>query len=298
MKKNIVAVVVLAAFTITAFMFFMWNSNNSSYDEKFSVIRVGVLPDQSEAALQKRYQPLLDNLSEDLGIEFRLVLCKDYNDLVQKMANDEIELASFGGLTYLQAQEALGVAAVVTRDVDLKFTSYFITHNMSDGQTLSDFLGMPFSYGSSSSTSGHLMPRYFMRAEFGKDPLSLFSDIHYSGAHDKTVYWVLAERNRLGVVNAEILQGMLNDGRLKKEDIRIIWETPPYADYIWAASNRLTINLRNEIQDSFLSLELKNPSDRAILSQLGANYYLPVYDRDYENLRDIATSLNMIRGSQ
>lgn len=298
MNKNIVTVVILAAFTITAFMLFMWNSNNSSYDEKFSVIRVGVLPDQSEGALQKRYQPLLGHLSEDLGLEFRLVLCKDYNDLVAKMANDEIELASFGGLTYLQAQEAHGVAAVVTRDVDLKFTSYFITQNMSDGQTLSDFYGMPFSYGSPSSTSGHLMPRHFVRVEFGKDPLSLFSHIHYSGAHDKTVYWVLAERNRLGVVNAEILQGMLNDGRLKKGDIRIIWETPPYADYIWAASTRLNINLRNKIQDSFLSLELKNPSDRAILSQLGANYYLPVYDRDYENLRDIAANLNMIRGSQ
>jgi len=298
------AVIILASIAFAAYLLFSnslrnpQNNKNIASSESLSTIRVGVLPDQSDAALQRRYQPLLKHLSNDLGLVFQLVLCDDYEDLVQKMGNGDIELASFGGLTYLQAKESHGVKAVVTRDVDLKFTSYFITHNLSEGKTLADFHGKPFSYGSPSSTSGHLMPRHFIRAKFGRDPIKLFSGIHYSGAHDKTVYWVLAEQNRLGVVNAEILQSMFRDGRLNEGDIRVIWETPPYADYIWAASSRTSSQLRNAIQVAFLSLELQNPADRDILTQLGANYYLPVYDRDYKDLREIATSLKMIRSPQ
>lgn len=143
-----------------------------------SVLRVGVLPDEGVEALRKRYVPLLKYLSEKTGLDFQLVLSPDYNGLVRMFGNREVELAYFGGLTFVQALDSYDAAPLVMRDVDTRFTSWFLVKGGKAAHGFSDFKGKRFTFGSRLSTSGHLMPRHFMRSEKQIIPEVFFSEVN------------------------------------------------------------------------------------------------------------------------
>ena len=69
------------------------------------------------------------------------------------------------------------------------------------------------------------MPRHFMCSDKQIIPEVFFSEVHYSGAHDKTAYLVRDGTIDLGVANSEIIKKMIRDGRLKENDVRVLWET-------------------------------------------------------------------------
>ncbi len=154
-----------------------------------AVLRVGILPDQGMDSLHKRYDPLLKHLAAETGIKFELVIPSSYSELVQLMGDRKVDMAYFGGLTFLQAYTLYDVQPLVMRDVDMRFTSVFLSKDNNASQDLIDFKDKVFSFGSRHSTSGHLMPRYFMKIDKQIIPEEFFSEIRFSGAHDKTAYY-------------------------------------------------------------------------------------------------------------
>lgn len=263
------------------------------WEETPGVIRVGVLPDQSPDILRQRYDPLLAYLSAETGLPFELVVPENYTLLLEMFDTEAVDLAYFGGLTFLKAQEQYGAQAIAMRNVDTRFHSYFLARADDPRNDLKDFRGATFAFGSRLSTSGHLMPRHFMLHE-NLDPETWFTKIAYSGAHDRTAFLVRDEVADLGVANGEIVEAMFRDGRLRQDEVRILWRTPPYSDYVWALRAGIDRTLVDKISMAFLKLAPYDEKYGEILHRQGAENFLPVPASDFEALRNIAISLDLL----
>jgi len=259
-----------------------------------SILRVGVLPDESVEVLHQRYDPLLDYLSEKTSLKYKLIVPENYSDLLQQFRNHQLDIVYFGGFTFIQAHVFFGAQALVMREIDTRFTSSFLVSNDSQADELADFKGKIFSFGSELSTSGHLMPRHFLKVEKQIIPENYFTKVHYSGAHDKTAYLVSDGVVDLGVVNSEILKSMLSDGRLQEYKVRVLWETPPYPDYVWSVQKNLNTNIKSQIRDAFLDLDINHENHHAILLGMGARSFLPANNRNFISLKTVAESLDML----
>lgn len=237
-------------------------------------IVVAVLPDQSEEALLARHGPLLDYLENKTLLDTEFLIPLDYADLLDRFDAGHIDLAWFGGLTFIRAQQESRAAPLAFRDIDLQFTSCYLTHSADTRSTVREFAGQKFSFGPQLSTSGHLMPRYFLERD-GLYPEQFFAAARHSEGHDQTARWVSDGIVDLGVANCNIVQAMLANGSLSNDDIRIIETTPPYSDYVWAVKATMDERTRVRLLDAFLALDASDPDDRAILRAQGANAYLP-----------------------
>jgi phosphonate transport system substrate-binding protein len=249
-------------------------------------LNIGVLPDHHPGKMHARYIPLLDYLRSETGVAFELVTPTNYQELLDLFGQKKIDVAFFGGATYVFAHKNYNAVPLVSRYTDSRFKSVVIVKTDQPARTLHELKGMTFAFGSKLSTSGHFMPRHY----FSKKniiPENFFSEVKFTGAHDKTVEWVRDGKVQAGVVNSIILYEMFLDGSLDKEDIRVLWESPPYADYIWGVQKEVDEEVRNKIQTAFLSLSKSDPQQKLILEALGASYYLPALHDDFSLLEKI-----------
>jgi len=214
------------------------------------ILRVGVLPDKDYKKLQTQYAPLLNYISEKTGIKSQLVIPDSYEHLSILFHQAKIDIAFFGGVTFMLSQQRDGAIPLVTRDVDLRFTSSFLVAKESIATSLKDLKGARFSFGSKLSTSGHLMPRYFMtRDNIQVD--TFFSSVSYSGAHDKTALAVQNGDVDAGVANSITIRDMFKNKQLSTQKVKILWETPNYPDYVWVAQAGIDKVFLNTLRDSF-----------------------------------------------
>lgn len=283
----LMALPALAAVLFVAIV--LWPASQETPD----VLRVGVLPDQSPEILQQRYQPLLDYLGAEIGIPFQLVVPSDYTTLLDMFHEGDVDIAYFGGLTFLRARETSGARALVMRDVDTRFRSSFIVGADRPEMTIGEFRGKTLAFGPRLSTSGHLMPRYFLRQE-NIEPEYLFANIIYSGGHDATAILVRDGKADLGVMNTEILDAMFRDGRLRRDEVRVVDQTPTYADYVWAMRVGIDDSLYNRVVFAFLRLSPVDATDAAILANFGASGFLPASESEFGSLSKIAMSLGLL----
>lgn len=257
------------------------------------VMRIGVLPDQSEEILREQYAPLLTYLSNETGTFLELVVPRNYEELVRLFSKGKVDLAFFGGATFVKANALYGALPLAMRDLDTHFTSVLLVG--ADGpEAIEGLQGKRFSFGSRLSTSGHLMPRHFLQAEYGISPEDYFDDVLYSGKHDRTVQWIRDGKVDAGIANSSIVRDMFEDGRLRSEDVRILWETPPYTDYVWAAHPQVTRVDREKFQQAFLKLSIDNAGHKNILLNMKAGSFYPASIRDFVELQEIMTSLGML----
>lgn len=262
-------------------------------EETSSIIRVGVLPDLAAPKLIEKYKPLIDYLSLKTHKKVELIIPDDYNHLQDMFVKKKIDLAFMGGLTFVQTQKKAGALPLVLRDIDHRFTSYFIARNNVEGDKIADFKGKTFGFGSPLSTSGHLMPRYFLN-RLNLLPESFFSKIEFTGAHDKSIYQVLDGELDLAVVNSQVLKSMIDSEDVSKDKIKIIWETPPYLDYVWVVQPDMDQEIRDKFLNYFLVLSDTDPSHQNIMTRLGAGNFLPAKSSDFNKLREVASELEML----
>ncbi len=247
-------------------------------------IVVAVLPDQSREALLARHGPLLDYLQDTTSLDFELLIPLDYADLLEQFDSGHVDLAWFGGLTFIQAERRNNAVPLAFRDIDSRFTSCYLVSGSDTRTTVREFAGEDFSFGPQLSTSGHLMPRYFLERD-GLYPEQFFAVTRHSDAHDQTAMRVRDGTVDLGVANCVIVKSLIENGSLSDDDIRIIETTPPYSDYVWAVKATMDDQTRTRLLDALLALDASVPRHRAILRAQGANAYFPAASDDFALVR-------------
>ncbi len=260
---------------------------------KESRVRVSVLPDASAQTLRERYAPLVDYLAETTGYEVVFALSPDYESLLDDFDAGRVDLAWFGGLTFARARARSGAQALVTRDIDVAFTSNFVANGAVGEHEIEAFRGRRFAFGPRLSTSGHLMPRTFLEVR-GIVAEQFFSEIRYSGGHDESVRWVRDGVVDLAAVNSSIHASMIEEGSLALDAVRTIESTGPYQNYVWATRPGLHRDTRLALRNAFLALDTSEPADAAVMRGLQADGYLPIDASAYERLEAQANKLDLL----
>jgi len=254
---------------------------------------VAVLPDQSKDRLVSQHTLLLDYLESTISREFELVIPRDYADLLDEFDSGRVDLAWFGGLTYIQAVQRSQAIPLAFRDVDVEFTSCYLASADDTRTAIKEFENAEFSFGPTLSTSGHLMPRYFLEEE-GLYPEQLFSSVRHSAGHDQTARWASDGTVELGVANCIIVQSLFDNDLLSRDDVKIIETTPPYSDYVWAAKSSMDEDTRAILVDALLSLDATDSDHRVILRAQGANGYLPAGRGNFVLIRTAAERAGLV----
>jgi phosphonate transport system substrate-binding protein len=203
--------------------------------------------------------------------------------VVDAFAEGKIDIAYFGGYSFLAASGRTPTAPLVMRRMDGRFRSYFITRAGTKASSLEELKGMRFAFGSNDSTSGYLMPLYYLK-EMGIDPDKDFEGApQFSGSHTRTLEWVLSGQVDAGVMNGQIFDRHLREKKLDLKKINIAWVSPGFPDYIWAAREDVPPDVRKRVRQTFLDLKLSDKPDVPVLDGLGADYYvlpdLQAFDR-------------------
>jgi len=266
------------------------NSPNPANTSTPDIIRIAPLPDHAPELMRERYQPVVDYLAKQTGIKTELVIADSYQHLLDLFHAGDIDIANFGGVTFIKARKLDGARPMVLRDVDGLFSSVVLVNNDINAEGLQALKDKPFAFGSSLSTSGHLMPRYFF-AKQNIIPEDFFSTIEYSGAHDKTAYLVRDKKVSGGVANSGIVDEMYRDGRINESDVRLLWESPTYADYVWAIQPNISTEIKSRFESAFLNLQASIPEHKVLLDKLGAGYYVTANNNDFSVLEKIYNEL-------
>ena len=261
---------------------------------------IGGIPDQDISVLEARFKLLAEYLSEETGADVRYLPSQSYAALVTGWRNDEVQFAWYGGLTGVQARLAVpGSNAVAQRVTDEDFKSVFVAAPDSGIAGFDDLRGRTFTFGSESSTSGHLMPRFFL-SEAGIDPERDFTGVAYSGSHDATWKQVEAGAVEAGALNANVWDTRVRDGAVDRTKVEVFFTTPGYVDYHWVVRPGLDDvyggGFTKRLVDAILKLDAANGGrDQEIMDAFQAERFIPTTNENYRPIETIARSLELIK---
>lgn len=258
-------------------------------------LKISAIPDENPQEMLRIYRPFADYLSKEVGIAVKFVPVVDYAATVEGLAANKLDMVWYGGLTSVQAvRQAKGARRIVMRKEDKEFKSLFITRKESGIHSLNDLKGKTFSFGSVGSTSGHLMPRYFL-LKAGINPEKDFSRFSFSGAHDATAAWVEAGRVDAGALNFLVWDKLVETKKVDTSKVVIFWTTPPYVDYVWTVRAGLDKALVEKIAKAFLKLDYNNAEGRRLLDLHRTKGYIRAKDADWKGTEEAAIAAGLVK---
>ena len=261
-----------------------------------TVLRVTTIPEEAATEQIRKFGPLTKYLERTVGMKVDFVPVNDYPAAVEALVNKQVELVWFGGFTYVQAQIRSGgkIIPIAQREEDTSFRSVFITQTNSGIKRLTDLKGKQVSFGSQSSTSGHLMPRSFL-LEAGIDPDKDFKRVAYSGAHDATIAAVVNGRVDAAALDITVWRKFVSENKVDTTRVDVFYTTPPYFNYNWSVHADMPAPLREKITAALLNLNMNNPEGKEILTLNRATKYIPTKPENYKGLENAARNIGLIR---
>ncbi|WP_294258323.1 putative selenate ABC transporter substrate-binding protein [uncultured Comamonas sp.] len=260
-----------------------------------AVLRVSAIPDEAPTELQRKFKPLGEYLSQATGMKVVFTPVSDYAAVVESLATRKLDLAWLGGFTYVQAKIRTNGTAIpiVQRAEDAVFTSKFITADPAI-KTLADLKGKTFAFGAPSSTSGSLMPRFFLQQD-GLNPEKDFKTVAYSGAHDATVAFVAAGKAEAGVLNTSVWDKLVESKKVDTSKVRVFATTPTYFDYNWTVRGDLDPAIVRKLTAAFLALDPSKPEHKAIMDLQRASKFIATDSKNYDGIEAAAKSAGLLK---
>ena len=268
-------------------------------------LEIGAIPDQDPQKLQRQYDKLATYLEKELGVPVEYKPVTDYTAAVTAFKVGDLDLVWFGGLTGVQARlQVPGAEAIAQRDVDEKFHTLFITNRKTglkpfkDISDLKQLKGRTFTFGSESSTSGRLMPQYFLQ-QAGLKLEDFKGEVGFSGDHDKTIKLVEVGSFDAGAVNESVWKKRVDAKEVDLNKVEVLWETPAYYDYHWVihpdVKQRYGEDFVEKVQNAFLKLNPNVPEQKEILDLLQATKFIATQDSNYAQIEDIGRKIGKIK---
>ena len=263
-----------------------------------SALRFTAIPDENTARLKERFDKVAAYLSEKTGVDVEYVPVKSYAASVAAFKNDEVQLAWFGGLSGVKARRSVpGSVAIAQGEEDVRFVTYFIANTstgIDEGEDFPDAVtGHTFTFGSKGSTSGRLMPEYFIRQHYGKAPDKVFKRVGFSGDHSKTLALVQSGSYQVGALNYKVWQNEVKAGKVDSTKVRIIWRTPTYPDYNWTirgdVEKKYGVGFIGKVQKALLDMK-----DRSLLDSFPRARFIAADNSMYAPILKTGTAIGII----
>ena len=280
-SKAITAAVVLSALasTVTAQTF-----------------KITTIPEEAATEQVRKLGPITKYLESKLGMKVEFIPVSDYPAAVEALVNKNVDMVWFGGFTHVQANVRSGgkIIPIAQREEDTKFQSVFITKTNSGIKTLADLKGKQVSFGSASSTSGHLMPRSFL-LEAKIDPDKDFKRVAYSGAHDATIASVVSGKVDAAALDITVWNKFVSEKKVDTNEVNVFYTTPGYFNYNWSVHADMPIALRERVTKAILDISPNDPVGKEILALNRATKYLPTKAENYKGLETAARSAGLLK---
>ena len=263
--------------------------------EPLKELRVSAIPDENPNEVMRIYTPFAEYLSRELGMKVIFTNVVDYAATVEGLAAKKLDMVWYGGFTFVQARKRTGDAVpLVSREEDLNFHSKFITRKDTGIAKLADLKGKTFSFGSVSSTSGHLMPRYFL-LQNGVNPEKDFAKFSFSGAHDATALWVESGKVDAGALNEAVWDKLVETKKVDTGKVQVFWTTPPFVDYVWAVRGDLDKGLQERIASALVKLDNRKADDKRLLDLHRTKKYVRVKPEDFKPVEEAAIAAGLLK---
>ena len=260
------------------------------------VFRVTSIPEEAASEQLRKFGPLVKYLSRELGTKVEFVPVTDYPAAVEALVNKQVEMVWFGGFTFVQAKIRSGdkVIPLVQREEDTQFRSVFITQLDSGIKTLADLKGKNVSFGSQSSTSGHLMPRSFL-LQAGLNPERDFKRVAFSGAHDATIASVVSGRVDAAALDITVWRKFVDEKKIDTSKVNVFYTTPPYFNYNYAVHADMPAAQRERVTKALLALNTANAEGKEVLGLARATKFVPTKAENYQGLEQAGRSAGLIK---
>jgi phosphonate transport system substrate-binding protein len=270
------------------------------------VLRISAIPDQNPEKLNRLYTLVADELSAQLKVPVQFIPVTDYTAAVSAFRTGDLDLVWFGGLTGVQAWlQKPGARALAQRDIDRSFHSVFIANPRSglkpiNGiEGLRELKGKRFTFGSESSTSGRLMPQFYLNQAGVQLGDFAGGAPGFSGSHDALIALVKSGTYDAGVVNEEVWKSTLKAGKVTTQEVVPIWRTPGYANYTWVVQPNLDQEFgpqfTEKLERAFVSFDGGNPRQAQILALFGADRFVPASNDQYKAIEQVGRQIGKIR---
>jgi phosphonate transport system substrate-binding protein len=281
---------------VLALVMSLWGGAAIAQDKATFVFTA--IPDQDETRLVERFTRVAEYLQGKLGVTVRYLPVKSYPAAVTAFTNNQVQLAWFGGFTGVQARRQVpGSDAIAQGAEDVAFKSFFIANTKTGLASSKEFpkgiAGKSFTFGSRASTSGRLMPEYFIRSAFGRSPDEIFSRVGFSGDHSRTIQLVQSGAYEVGVLDYSVWELDNKAGKVNSAQVAVIWESPTYPDYQWTVRGDVdkvySAGFKAKLTAALLAIE-----DRTILEQFARSKFIPAKNSDYGPIEEVGKVTNLL----
>jgi phosphonate transport system substrate-binding protein len=261
-----------------------------------AVFKVTTIPEEAASEQIRKFGPLVKYLERTLGTKVEFVPVSDYPAAVEALVNKQVDMVWFGGFTFVQAKLRSGdkIVPIAQREEDTQFRSVFITQKTSGITKLEDLKGKQVSFGSASSTSGHLMPRSFLLAA-GIEPERDFKRVAFSGAHDATIASVVSGRVDAAALDITVWRKFVSENKVDTSKVDVFFTTPPYFNYNWSVHADMPAAQRERVQKALLGLSADNAEGKEILGLARATKFVPTSPENYKGLEAAGRSAGLIK---
>jgi phosphonate transport system substrate-binding protein len=259
------------------------------------VLRVTTIPEEVATEQVRKFTPIASYLEKKVGMKVEFTPVSDYPAAVEALVNKKVDLVWFGGFTHVQAQIRSGgkIIPIAQREEDTKFQSVFIAKTDSGIKTLDDLKGKQVSFGSQSSTSGHLMPRHFL-LQAKIDPDKDFKRVAYSGAHDATIASVVSGKVEAAALDITVWKKFVGENKVDTKAVDVFYTTPPYFNYNWSVHADMPADLRAKVTKALLDLDANTAEGKEILQLNRATRYIPTVPENYKGIEAAGKSAGLL----
>jgi phosphonate transport system substrate-binding protein len=259
------------------------------------IFRVTTIPEEVATEQVRKFTPIASYLEKKIGTKVEFTPVSDYPAAVEALVNKKVDLVWFGGFTHVQAQIRSGgkIVPIAQREEDTKFQSVFIAKTDSGIKTLADLKGKQVSFGSQSSTSGHLMPRHFLLQD-KIDPDKDFKRVAYSGAHDATIASVVSGKVEAAALDITVWKKFVGENKVDTKAVDVFYTTPPYFNYNWSVHSDMPADLRAKVTKALLDLDANTAEGKEILQLNRATRYIPTSPENYKGIEAAGKSAGLL----
>jgi phosphonate transport system substrate-binding protein len=271
-------------------------------------IDFGIISTESQSNLEELWEPFLAAMSEEMGRPVNGFYATDYAGVIEAMGAGKIQIAWYGGKSYIEAAKRSGAEAfaqTVASDGSKGYYAHLITNKENaivgdidveagngDQYVIDNAANLTFAFNDPNSTSGFLVPSYYVFAQNGVNPNEAFSELIFAGSHEATAQAVANDQVDVATNNSESMSRLQETDPEAFEQVQIIWTSPLIPSDPIAFKSDLPDCLKDEFKDFF-----HNFDDEAVLGPLDWAGFDPAGDTDWNTIRelDIAKQMEEIK---
>lgn len=204
-------------------------------------LKFGVISTESNQGLKEIWMPFLNDMGKKMGVKVTPYFANDYAGIIQAMRFDKVDVAWFGNKSAMEAVDRAG-GQIFAQTVDVTgnpgYWSLLITHKDSSLNSVDDILknasSLTFGNGDPNSTSGFLVPSYYVWAKNNVEPKKIFKRTLNSN-HESNALSVASKQVDFATNNTENMSRILAKFPEKHADIKVVWKSPliPSDPIVW-----------------------------------------------------------------